>query len=71
MEGLKKKECVTQFQTDSIRCARQRPLGGKEVMAAGGGGAKRNAGNRTFNVVKKKKITEETEDLYQSGEQGR
>ena len=61
---------MARFQTDPIRCARQRPLGGKEVMT-GGGGAKWNAGNRTFNFVKKKKITEETEDLYQSGEQGR
>lgn len=43
-------------------------------MATGGGGAKRNAENRTlldFNFVKMKKITEETEDLYQSDEQGK
>ena len=44
--------------------------GGKEVVATRGGGAKWNAGNRNFNFVKKKKITEETEDLYQSDDQG-
>ena len=62
---------MTRFQTNSIRCARQRPGGGKEVMATRGSGAKRTAGNRTlldFNFVKKK-ITEETEDLYQSDNQ--
>ena len=46
---------------------RQRPRGAKEVMVTRSGGVKRNAGNRTllnFNFVKKKKIMEETEDLY-------
>ena len=44
----------------------------KERMATRGGGVKQNAGNGTlldFNFVTKK-ITEETEDLYQSDEQG-
>ena len=44
-------------------------------MATGGSGVKRNAGtDRTlldFNFVKKKKITDETEDLHQSDEQGK
>jgi len=58
---------VTQFETDLKRCARQCPREGKEVMVTGSGRAKRNAGNRTlldFNFVKKK-ITEESEDVYQ------
>lgn len=63
---------MTRFETDLIRCVRRRPRGGKEVMVTGSGGAKRNAGNRTlldFNFVKKKKIMEESEDIYQSDEQ--
>jgi len=41
-------------------------------MVTRSGWAKRNAGNRTlldFNFVKKKKITDESEDIYQSDEQ--
>jgi len=58
---------VTQFETDLIRCARQCAREGKEVMVTGSGRAKWNAENRTlldFNFVKKK-ITEESEDIYQ------
>ena len=63
---------MRRFQTDSICCACQHSHGRKEVKASGGGGAKWNAGNRTFldfNFVKKR-ITEETEDLHQSDKQG-
>lgn len=70
---LKQKQCVKWFQTDTIKCACQWKYGGKEVMARGDGRAKWKAGNRTsldFNFVKKK-ITEETEDLYQSHKQGK
>ena len=58
---------MTRFETDLITCARQCPHGGKEIMANVGGGAKQNAGNRTlldFTFVKKKKIMEESEDIY-------
>ena len=67
------KKFVTRFETDLIRYVCWRPLGGKEVIMTGGGGVKWNAGNRTlldFNFVKKK-ITEESEDIYQSDEQGK
>ena len=65
---------MTQFKTDLIKCTRRHPRGGKEVITNGGGGAKWNAGNRTlldFNLVKKKMITEESEDIYQKGKRGK
>ena len=64
---------LTRFETDLITCVRKRPRGEKKVITNRGGEAKRNAGNRTlfdFNFAIEK-ITEESEDIYQSDEQGK
>ena len=49
------------------------PSGYKEVMATGGGRAKRNAGKTLldFNFVKKKKTTEDSEGIFRNDEQGK